>query len=311
MPRRVVQKWRPSLTLVLAGTLAAVLALPMLGIGYFRVAGDVLGWAETSWLIGWIAVTATVILAFLLWRLVLRPVQSLTRFARATARGKEIDPPAHFGTPELSALGDAVITMRATLQGREAAIRTYADHVTHELKSPLTVVQGAAELLGDPDLSDVDKTRMLSNISAATARMDTLLDAQRQLARAADPMPQGQCQLSQAVSRDDDILVAQDGTVPMSKEMLAVVLTHLTGNARAHGATQITLSMTQDTLRVTNDGAIITAGNRARIFDPFFTTRRDMGGTGMGLAIVRRIVEAQGAQITLADTPPTTFEIRF
>jgi len=293
MRRRVAQKWRPALTLVLAGTLAAVLALPLLGIGYFRVAGNVLGWGETSWLIGWIAVSATAILAFLLWRLVLRPVQALTAYARATARGTDnATPPAHFGTPELSELAEAVISMGATLQGREAAIRTYADHVTHELKSPLTVIQGAAELLDDEGLSKADKNKMLA-------------------ARAAEPMPEGQCLLSEIAPSDTDVFVDKDGIVPLPKDALDIILTHLIGNARLHGATEVRLKLAGDVLSITDNGAGISEGNRSRIFDPFFTTRRDTGGTGMGLALVRRVVEAQGAQIELRAGAKTAFDIYF
>lgn len=81
MRRRVIAKWRPALGLALGGTLVAVFVLPLLGVGYFRVAGGVLGWAEASWMIGWMAFFAATILGVLLWRLVLRPVQNLTRYA--------------------------------------------------------------------------------------------------------------------------------------------------------------------------------------------------------------------------------------
>lgn len=309
MPRSVTQKWRPSLTLVLAGTLAAVLVIPLLAIGYFRVAGNVLGWGETSWLIAWIAVAATCVLAFLLWRLVLRPVHALTSFANATARGTDdAVPPSHFGTPEISDLAQAVISMGATLQGRENAIRSYADHVTHELKSPLTVIQGAVELLDSPKITAEDRAQMLRNICDATARMETLLDAQRTLARAAEPITKGQSRLSE-IAVDAD--VQSDGVVPMSSEALKPILEHLISNAKSHGATQIVLAHAGDHVTVTDNGEGISDGNRSRIFDPFFTTRRDDGGTGMGLAIVRRMLDAQGSSIILRDGHPTTFEIWF
>ena len=57
--------------------------------------------------------------------------------------------------------------------------------------------------------------------------------------------------------------------------------------------------MQGDTLTFQDDGAGISQGNRDRIFEPFFTTRREAGGTGMGLSIVRRILEAHEADITL------------
>ena len=56
----------------------------------------------------------------------------------------------------------------------------------------------------------------------------------------------------------------------------------------------------------------ISDGNRDRIFDPFFTTRREAGGTGMGLSIVRRLVEARGARIRLDESAGgATFVIAF
>lgn len=307
MSRRVSRKWRPPLALVLGGTLAAVFFLPIIGITYFRLAGGILGWAETSWMIGWMAFVATVLLGYLLWRLVLSPVRTLTAYAKSEGAA---DVPAHFGTPEFSQLGEAVIGMTRSLQGREAVLRSYADHVTHELKSPLTVIRGAAELLNDPGLSDQDRCRMLDNIGKATARMEALLDGQRALAQAQDPMPPGACLLSDILA-PHDVVFLRDGTVPLPREVMDLVATHLIGNARENGATQITFDWQTDRLTVSDDGPGISEGNRDRIFDPFFTTRRSNGGTGMGLPIVRRMLQAQGAAITLMAGPGAVFEIRF
>jgi len=307
MPRRVIAKWRPPLAFVLGGTLAAVFFLPLIGIGYFRVAGGVLGWAETTWMIAWMAFVATGVLGFFLWRLVLRPVRAITDYAQAEGDAKV---PTHFGTPEFSKLGSAVFAMTETLQGREAVLRSYADHVTHEFKSPLTVVRGAAELLGDPNLSVADRTKMLQNITDAVARMEALLDGQRALARAQDPLPRGSCVLSE-VADFDGVHVIKDGEVPFSQEVLKLVLTHLVGNAKAHGATEIQIKHYDDRVVIADNGPGISEGNRNRIFDPFFTTRRDAGGTGMGLPIVARMLQAQGAQIRLLDGPGAAFEISF
>jgi signal transduction histidine kinase len=90
-----------------------------------------------------------------------------------------------------------------------------------------------------------------------------------------------------------------------------MVIAHLVGNARENGAGQVTCTMEPDCLRISDDGPGISQGNRNRIFDPYFTTNRDTGGTGMGLPIVRRMLEAHGAEIRLADGPGTVFEILF
>jgi signal transduction histidine kinase len=63
---------------------------------------------------------------------------------------------------------------------------------------------------------------------------------------------------------------------------------------------------------ISDDGPGISTGNQSRIFDPFFTTRRAAGGTGMGLPIVRRMLQTQGAEIVLLPQGPGAhFEIRF
>lgn len=307
MSRRVIAKWRPPLWFVIAGTLAAVFSLPILGIAYFRVAGGVLGWAETSWLIGVMAAIATAILAVLQWRLVLRPVHALTAFAKGVANGQaELEAPVHFGTPELSELGQAVGQMQTALQARTDVLRSYADHVTHELKSPLTVISGAAELLRDPQMAQADRIALLGRVEAAALRMTQLLEAQRELAHAQEPMPSGTCLLSDVASGAQ---VMRDGVLPINGAAMRLVMAHLVANARAHGAECVLADFDGERLIVTDDGPGISAGNRDRVFDPFFTTRRDAGGTGMGLAIVRRMLAAQGARIELAEGAGATFVI--
>ncbi len=65
-------------------------------------------------------------------------------------------------------------------------------------------------------------------------------------------------------------------------------------------------------LTVANDGDAISPQNRERIFDAFFTTRRDSGGTGMGLAIVRAIMTSHGGSITLLPAESgVSFELHF
>jgi signal transduction histidine kinase len=300
---RIKAKWRPPLAFVIGGTLAAVLCLPLIGIVWFRLAGNILGWGETGWLIFWMAVVSTGVLAFLLWRLVLRPVARLTAYARAVREGRsDATPPTHFGTPEFGALGASVIAMGDTLQSRAASLRAYADHVTHELKSPLTSLRGAAELL-QSDLPAQDQAKLVETIEASAARMQTLLTQLQRHAAASQSSGPGQTHLSAlpASVGHVQIVVEREGSVPLSLADLTVVIDQLAQNAAAHGATRLVLEWQGQALRVADDGTGIGTGNAARIFDPFFTTRRDAGGTGMGLTIVQTLLSAHGARIALED----------
>ena len=88
------------------------------------------------------------------------------------------------------------------------------------------------------------------------------------------------------------------------------MLGHLLDNAAAHGATEVRINPTAAGFEVADNGPGVSDGNRARIFDPFFTTRRDRGGTGMGLPIVRRMLQAHGGDIALlADGPGARFVV--
>ncbi len=314
MPERIRQKWRPPLALVIGGTLAVVLCLPLLGVGYFRLAGNILGWGETAWLIAWMAIVATVILGFLLWRLVLRPVYALTAHANAVKEGRRDAPlPPHFGTPEITDLARAVQEMAATLQDRETGLRAYTDHVTHELKSPLTSLIGAAELLDGADKAD--RAQLISTIRTSAQTMQGQLEALRQLAVAREPLGIGPSRLSEVVPgvrADLTIEVNGDPALPMDARALAVVLGHLAQNAAAHGADRLIISGAEGGVLVSDNGPGIAPGNRDRIFDPFFTTRRGAGGTGMGLAIARTMLQAAGGKISLiASDTGAVFKIDF
>ena len=81
-----------------------------------------------------------------------------------------------------------------------------------------------------------------------------------------------------------------------------------------HGSStlDITAARQQNLLlvKVIDNGEGVSPNNRTQIFDSFFTTRRDSGGTGMGLAIVRAMLDAHGGAIRLLEfRTGTAFEL--
>ena len=201
--------------------------------------------------------------------------------------------------------------MAAALQNREASIRSFTDHVTHELKTPVTAIRAAAELLSDGALSAPDQ-RLVTQILGATTQMQTQLEALRRVTAAREPGHHGTSTLGTVLPDLTSLypsltlqVHSPDTAIPLAPSGLRIVLTHLLGNAAQHGATRVTLDATTPlTLTVHDNGTGISAGNRAQIFTPFFTTRRETGGTGMGLTITQNLLHAHTADITL--TPGTT-----
>ena len=100
----------------------------------------------------------------------------------------------------------------------------------------------------------------------------------------------------------------------ISEENASIIFSNLADNAMRHDSTTLDLSaMRQENLllvKISDNGEGVSPNNRAQIFDSFFTTRRDSGGTGMGLAIVRAMLEAHGGTIRLVNSEVgTAFEL--
>ncbi|MEZ5779924.1 MAG: ATP-binding protein [Paracoccaceae bacterium] len=323
MPDRIRRKWRPPLLLVLGGALAAVLAAGLTGILALPLLAPVVGMRIAAAIVGATVLAATALLAFLLWRLLLGPVTALADRAHRLREGdaEALRPLAHYGTPELRDLGESVLGMAAALQNREATVRAYTDHVTHELKAPITAIRGAAELLS-AEVSAGDR-RLVDAILTSAARMETLLAAARQVAAAREPAARGkttlQAVLGPLATGHPALTIRAEGQdigLPVTPESLGAALGHLAGNAAEAGARNLSLKAEDaprgTTLLVGDDGPGIAEGNRERLFRPFFTTRREAGGTGMGLAIAQSLLAAQGATLALEDrSPGAWFRITF
>lgn len=274
----------------------------------------------------------TLLIGFAFHRTITRPVQEL--IARTTAIGhgdrSAMRPLQNHGTAEFARLSQSFLDMADSLHTRSDFIATFAAHVSHELKSPLTSIEGAAELLRDdgagdgPAMSEEMRRHFLGNIIADTHRLTAITNRLRELARAESLPTGGVTSLAPAIidlQREFPALAIRaggdlDSAIRISAENLRIILAHLADNALRHGATEfeIAADVEADRLRLTlrDNGSGVSPNNRARIFDSFFTTRRDSGGTGMGLSIVRSMLNAHGGAIALLDDEPgTTFALAF
>ena len=274
----------------------------------------------------------TVLIGFVFLRTVARPMQELIERIAEIGRGDRhaFRPLAHYGTREFALLSGNFLDMAERLSNRSDYISTFAAHLTHELKSPLTSIKGAGELLLDsieqPDggLTEAERKMFLSNILGDTERLEAMAHRLRDLARAQNSQQSGSTPLEFVIdglrSRFNRLSIKTDGnleqTIGMSAENALIVLSHLVDNAVRHNATEVRLCAIEMAgairMTVSNDGDVISEQNRDRVFDAFFTTRRDNGGTGMGLAIVQSMLRANGGSIRLL-RPETgvAFEVEF
>ncbi|MGO4408385.1 histidine kinase dimerization/phospho-acceptor domain-containing protein [Bosea sp. RAF48] len=134
----------------------------------------------------------TILIGLAFHRTITRPVHEL--IARTTAIGhgdrSAMRPLKHHGTAEFARLSQSFLDMAGSLNNRSDFIATFAAHVSHELKSPLTSVEGAAELLRDDiacsvrSMTDDDRRRFLDNIISDTHRLTAITNRLRELARA-------------------------------------------------------------------------------------------------------------------------------
>jgi two-component system, OmpR family, sensor histidine kinase CreC len=210
-------------------------------------------------------------------------------------------------------LSQGFLDMAELLYDRTDYIATFTAHVSHELKSPLTSVQGAAELLRDSgmDMSESERRKFLDNVIADAQRLTVLLDRLRELARADNPQAGGSTTLAPVVaairSAFSGLSIEAEGcldqAVGMSADNATIIFSHLADNAARHEAKTLRIRAYQSadmiSVAVTNDGEPIAHNNRDKIFVPFFTTRRESGGTGMGLEIVRSMLRARRGSIHL------------
>jgi two-component system, OmpR family, sensor kinase len=311
----VNRRWRPSLGFVLGGALLATLGFAFFGLVALRYLGLVIGFRQAALILGAVILVLTGALGWLLVRLLLRPITALEDYAVAQAAGGQALPPGHFGTSELHRTAVAVMDMAETLRDREATIRSFTDHVTHEIKTPVSAIRAAVELLEDGGGLSVADLRIVGQIDGAQAQIAGQLQALREAAQAREVRYLGQTTLDEVVpglTGARFVVVGGDVPLPMAAAGLALVLGHLVRNAVEHGAREVRLTAQGAELRVQDDGMGISAGNRDRVFEPFFTTGRERGGTGMGLSIVRNILAAHGGEIALdGASGPTVFVIRF
>jgi two-component system, OmpR family, sensor kinase len=290
------------------------------------------------------AVAATAILALLIIRIGLRPLQRMGTVAADIAAGdltKRVEPAT--STTEIGRLGLALNSMLSQIEvafaertASNARLRRVIADASHELRTPLTSIRGYAEMLRrgaaeSPTDSEAARRRIEDEAIRMTGLVDDLLvlarlDQGRPLAREAVDLrdiANDAVADARVVAPRREISLSANGPVVVTGDdtRLRQVLGNLMRNALVHTPQQTPIEVavaTEDGLgrmSVADHGPGLDEDDVARIFEPFYradpSRSRDSGGAGLGLSIVSAVVSAHGGRVkvTKTDGGGATFEV--
>jgi signal transduction histidine kinase len=229
------------------------------------------------------------------------------------------------GTDEISDVARAFNEMATRLEQAETLRRNLLADVAHELRTPVTVLQGNLRAILD-DVYPLDKEEV-ARLYEHTLHLTRLIDDLRELAQAeARQLPLNLSGVDVArLVKDTAVafhpicesegltlraeLLGSLPTIHADRARLRQSLNNLLDNAIRHSTASSTIVMQAEQLpdelqlRVIDSGEGIAAEHLGHIFDRFYrvdaTRSRETGGTGLGLAIVKAIAEAHGGWVTV------------
>lgn len=272
-----------------------------------------------------VATVLGVLAALLFARRVARPIEAISAAASQLAQGRlSVRIPDPRGQDEVARLARDFNHMAASLERLEAERKAMIADIAHELRTPLTVMQGRLEAIQDGvfplERAEIDRlhhqTGLLSRLvedlrtlSLADAGRLNLVLRELDLAEWARRVASGfQAALEARQIRLALNLPAHPVLVRADPDRLAQVIGNLLHNALAHTPVggEVALEVSADTthayLKVHDSGPGIPEEALHRVFDRFYRAEasrsRATGGSGLGLSIVKALVELHGGTVT-------------
>ncbi|MFH1845647.1 MAG: HAMP domain-containing sensor histidine kinase [bacterium] len=282
---------------------------------------DAIGELRTRlYVIGLFGVLAAILLGWLLARTITRPVHALVNASRKIASGDYRAPIVTRTSDEIGALATTMEEMREGVLARERELKAMLAGVAHEIRNPLGGIELFVGLLGDDVAGNAEAEQRVARIGREVGQLKNLVESFLEYARPKTPTVES-CGLGniigECISLVEDQLMAHGikvivdlpspaPVVLADPQHLKQILLNLLRNAiqaQPEGG-DITFTSSRSgttcTVTVTDAGDGIPPEAQERIFEPFFTTRQS--GTGLGLAMVKSLVETNGGSIRLVRT---------
>jgi len=280
------------------------------------------------------AVPVALLIALWFKRAISGQIRQLDRAIRTIGRADRGEGITVMGTPDITYLGRRLEWLRRRLGELEAQKNRFLQHVSHDLKTPLTAMREGAQLLADgvPGVLNEQQKNIVAIISQNSLRLQKLIEDLLNFqhasfaAGAIEPQPLAFDVICLDVLRTHRLAAAARG-IRFRRELpavllegdadkLRVVVDNLITNAIKFTPTgkniEIRLRVEGDkaVLDVVDEGPGVAEDEREKIFDAFFrgtrTQRGERGeimGSGLGLAIVKEYVQAHRGDVELV--PPT------
>jgi signal transduction histidine kinase len=268
------------------------------------------------------ALLAATAIALLLGATVARPLRRIGQAARRIARGDYAARAPRAGPPEIESLADTFNHMADQLEDQERIRREFIANAAHELRTPLTNLVGYLEALRDevvsPDRATFESLREEADRLVRLSRsLDTLAEGY------ADPRAPPLSELDLVASVSAAVELARPALEKRRIRLERRLPTSLRARANADHVAQVLANLLQNAIRyapeggavtvtaearsrevvvsVSNDGEPIQPSDLTHVFERFYRVEKsrhaERGGAGIGLAIVRQLVEAGGGQV--------------
>jgi two-component system sensor histidine kinase CreC len=274
------------------------------------------------WMLGLSVAVGVAVTLWMVWN-----VRRLRRYAQQVQgpRGSIGDAaPAVPQVPgELGDLAQAMEQMRLRLQGHDY-VASYVKALTHELKSPVSALRGAGELLQD-DLPPEDRRLFARQVVQQSERLQHLIERLLELSKLEQRTPvhpntrvglndcvQGAVQQVQARAQQRGITLVcqgQGGHGPWEAELLTLAIGNVLDNAIdfAPAGSRVDIALSEGVVAIRDHGPGVPDYALPRLGERFYTTARPGGersGSGLGLANVQRVLALHGGQLRVENAHP-------
>ncbi|MCK6681395.1 MAG: two-component system sensor histidine kinase CreC [Thermoanaerobaculia bacterium] len=281
---------------------------------------------------GTVAAFVVILLLYLLTVWFTRPIGQLMDYARRVRDGRPASLPV-LGDTDLGRLGTAFEEMRQALEGRKY-VEHYVETLTHALKSPLSAIRGAAELMRE-EMPAARREKFLGNVLLESDRMQKVID---QLLRLSVLENQGRlgtvaavdlASLAREVSESSAShlerrsislrLALEEARVDGDAFLLKQAIANLLQNAIEFSGTGTAIELRtgveggQALVEIADEGPGIPAYAREKVFEKFYSLPRPETGaksSGLGLPIVRQVARLHRGEIELENRPQRGLKAR-